>query len=73
MTSKLIAVKAGKRSRGQKYLIAHLEGKRLTYKGAVQAKCYDCMGYYVDGLNDCEIPDCPLYPFSPYRKKESDI
>jgi len=72
MTDKLILVRKGKKSRGQKYLIAHLEGKKLTYKGAVQAKCYDCMGYYMDGLHDCGIPDCPLYGFSPY-KKESDI
>jgi len=26
------------------------------------------MNSYVDGKNDCEISDCPLYPYMPYRK-----
>ena len=58
----------GKRSKGKKELIKYLEGGKLTYKQAVQGKCFECMGYCIDGLLDCEIPDCPLYRFMPYRK-----
>jgi len=58
----------GKRSRGKNVLIKYLEGGKLTYKQATQAKCYECMGYCIDGLLDCEIPDCPLYQFMPYKK-----
>jgi len=58
----------GKRAKGKKELIKYLEGGKLTYKQAVQAKCCECMGSFIDGLADCEIPDCPLYGFMPYRK-----
>ena len=39
----------GKTARGKKELIKHLEGGRLTLKQAVNAYCFDCMGYYADG------------------------
>lgn len=58
----------GKRAKGKRDLITYLKGGKLTYKQAVQAKCYECMGYCIDGLSDCEIPDCPLYRFMPYKK-----
>ena len=57
----------GKRAKGKKELIKHLEGGKLTYKQAVQGKCFECMGCCIDGLLDCEIPDCPLYPFMPHN------
>ena len=34
--------KYGKVARGKKELIKFLEGKRLTLKQAILAKCYDC-------------------------------
>ncbi|MBI3599748.1 MAG: hypothetical protein HY097_03780 [Nitrospinae bacterium] len=40
---------------GGKELKQHQEGKRLTYKQALHAKCYDCMGVYVDGRADCGV------------------
>jgi hypothetical protein len=58
----------GVKGRGQKELIAHLKGERLTIRKMALAKCYDCMGYYSDGRGvDCTIPTCPLYPIMPYR------
>lgn len=60
--------KYGQTARGKKELIRHHCGERLTFKEAIQAKCYDCVGYYSDGKNDCKISDCPLYGFMPYRK-----
>jgi len=57
------------KSLGVRHLAKHREGRRLTYKAAVLAKCADCMNEYVDGLADCRMPACPLYPFQPYRSK----
>jgi hypothetical protein len=57
----------GKRAQGRKELIKYRKGGRLTRKEAVLAMCYDCMGLYIDGKNDCQIPECPLYFWMPYR------
>ncbi len=55
---------------GKRAIEKHAAGKRLTYKNAGLAKCYECMGGYVDGRFDCRIPDCPLHPSMPYRGRE---
>lgn len=52
---------------GGSRLEAHRAGKRLTQRQAILAKCADCMNLHVDGLVDCRMPACPLYPFMPYR------
>jgi len=57
----------GKTARGKSELIKHLEGKRLTLKQAINAHCYDCMGYFADGKVDCEMPACPLHPVMSYN------
>lgn len=54
--------------RGKKELLDHLSGIQLTASRAIIAKCYECNGYYVDGAEDCRMPDCPLYLFNPYGK-----
>ena len=59
--------KHGKRAKGRSELIKHLQGKKLTQQEAIWAYCYECMGYYEDGIHDCEMKDCPLYPFNPYK------
>lgn len=67
--------KYGKTAKGQKELLKHLSGQKLTFKQAIYARCYDCMGMYVDGKVDCNMPHCALYPFNPYnqnRKKRTD-
>jgi len=56
----------GKKARGQKELLKHLQGHRLTLKQATNAFCYGCTGYYADGKVDCGIKLCPLRPFMPY-------
>lgn len=60
--------KHGKTARGQKELLKHLAGQKITFKQAIYARCYDCMGYYSDGKVDCKMPHCALYPFNPYKK-----
>ena len=66
MSNKMNGVKAI----GRKELTSHLKGLRLTPRRAVSAMCYDCMGGFTDGKHSCQIPDCPLFPFMPYREVE---
>lgn len=37
------------------------EVKNLKY--AIYGKCYDCSSFQADGYMDCEMTDCPLYPY----------
>jgi len=60
--------KYGKTARGQKELLKHLSGQKLTFKQAVHAKCYDCAGFYADGKVDCKMPHCSLHPFMAYNQ-----
>jgi hypothetical protein len=60
----------GIKAKGKGELTKHLKGERLTHKQAIQAKCYNCMGYYADGKYSCGMPDCSLYPFMPYRETD---
>ena len=53
----------GKTARGQKELLKHLSGQKLTLKQAANAHCYDCAGYYADGKVACNMPHCSLFPF----------
>lgn len=56
----------GKTARGRDELKKHLSGKKLSYKQALLAKCYECTGGYVDGKMDCKIPDCSIYWYMPF-------
>jgi len=58
-------------ARGRNELKRHLSGGKLTFRQAVLAKCYTCMGFYVDGKLDCTISACPLSPFMPYASKKT--
>jgi hypothetical protein len=60
-------------AKGRAELIKHRSGKKLSYKQAVLAKCNECCGFYADGKLDCQIPDCPLYGFMPYRTTNKKI
>ena len=44
-------------------------GVKLHRKAAMDAKCYECMGGYEDGAQDCQGVTCPLYPYFPYKIK----
>lgn len=56
-------------SLGKKHYLNYMKGKRLTQREAIQAQCFQCMGFYKDGRVDCESNTCSLYQFMPYRKK----
>jgi len=59
----------GKSALGQKSYKKFVTGGKLTLKEAIQAKCYECMGMYEDGRYSCEVSNCPLYQYMPYRNK----
>ena len=61
--------KFGIKARGQAAILKYLQGKPITKRQAIEAKCYECMGYYIHGAIDCSVRECPLYPYNPYRKK----
>ena len=59
----------GKSYQGYGDMIKYLNGEVLTLKQSVKAKCFDCMGFYADGKNDCKLTTCSLYPFMPFNEK----
>ena len=61
----LESARKGKRRVGQKDLINHLQGKRLTQRQAIRAKCYDCNG--MGECFGCDNSECSLFPYSPYK------
>tara|TARA_B100000315_G_scaffold94826_1_gene87156 strand:+ start:9657 stop:9863 length:207 start_codon:yes stop_codon:yes gene_type:complete len=64
----------GIKAQGRKELKKYLIGEKITFKQAVLAKCYECMCGYNDGKVSCEIPECPLYRFMPYKgTKQNDV
>ncbi len=56
-------------AQGRNELKKYLEGKKITYKEAVLGKCYECNLGYADGKVSCEIPECPLFQYMPYKNK----
>jgi hypothetical protein len=58
-------------SRGKRHLSDHFNGKRLTQREAIIARCCDCMCYHADGRIDFRMPHCSLYPWMPYRVKQA--
>lgn len=47
--------------------------KKVTPLNAIKSKCWDCSGYYADGLVDCKNITCSLYPYMPYKKMKADL
>ncbi len=62
-------VRSAKKAKGRKEYLDYLETRtKLSPKQAILANCFQCTGYYTDGRRDCEVEDCPFYPYMPYRK-----
>ena len=61
--------KDGLQAIGKANLLKHLDGGKLSRKEAMQAKCYDCMGYFIDGRADCQIKYCPMFDFRPFKDR----
>lgn len=37
--------------------------KRLTYLQSIKKHCFECSGWSYKDRENCEITDCPLYPY----------
>ncbi len=70
---KIETAKSCPKSSGRELLIKHLDSRKLTFRQRCIAKCFECMGGYVDGRVDCRITDCPLYPVMPYRESSAIV
>ncbi len=66
------SIRHGVKAQGRKELKKHLDGVNLTYKQAALAKCYECNLGYCDGKCSCEVLDCPLFQYMPYKNKGWD-
>ena len=66
---KLSAIKKiGLRAKGKRELIKYLKDNLpLSARESIYAKCYDCAGYYIDGVVNCNMVCCPLYSYMPYN------
>lgn len=40
-----------------------------SMKWAIRAKCFECLADYADGKYSCEMPDCPLFFWMPYKNR----
>lgn len=47
--------------------------KKPTRKAAMEAMCHHCMGYFIDGREDCRCINCPLYSWFCYAKLEPNL
>jgi hypothetical protein len=62
-----------KGAQGQREMIMFVKGEHLNLHEALKAKCYDCNGYYADGIADCGDIYCPLHPYMPYNPVKSKL
>jgi len=57
---------------GQSAMVKWLETGKISPFQAIQALCYECMGYYQDSElleGDCGDPQCPLFTFNYYNRR----
>lgn len=59
-----------KSAQGKKELLKFQTVAKITAREAIKAKCYECMGNYEDGRDDCEVTTCPLYGYMPYGSRK---
>ena len=71
MTALETVTKHGMKAQGKR---EYLEtGKKMSPVKAIKAQCYQCTNAYMDTKIDCEIKECPLYPYMPYRKDKEIV
>jgi hypothetical protein len=70
---KLRDVLKWEKHRGKSSLVKFLKGVRITRQEAIEAKCYECMGGWPDGIQPCLILDCSLNPYNPYFGEDVDL
>ena len=63
---RLRQLRQARKSKGRDYLIAHYSHVPISRTEAMIGFCCECMGYYADGLKDCEMNNCKFYRWMPY-------
>jgi len=58
--------------KGRGEYLKYLNGTTITRNQAIVAKCYDCMGWFADGRQDCMIVTCPIYPYRAVKTKKDE-
>jgi hypothetical protein len=53
---------------GRRLYLKNMNNEKITIKQRVIAKCFECSNGYIDGRVSCEIKDCPLFPYMPYKR-----
>ena len=61
----------GKQAKGKQELIDFNNGKKLTRKQSMLAKCYECCNGYADGRTDCLVTSCPLHGYMNYNPNKT--
>ena len=59
-------IEHGAQAIGKQHFIDLCYGDVLAASNMIRAYCYDCMGWYEDGIGDCGNIRCPLYFKMPY-------
>jgi hypothetical protein len=74
LTTLETVTKHGMKAQRKREYIEYLEtGKKLSPMKAIKAQCYQCTDAYMDTKIDCEIKECPLYPYMPYRENKEAV
>jgi len=47
--------------------------KGISPAAGIKAKCLDCCCWQRSESANCGVPDCPLYPYNPYRIRRSKL
>lgn len=66
---RIIQVSKWEQRKGKASYLRYLRGQRISMRQGIEAKCFDCLGGYPEGAEDCNIPTCSLYGWMPYRGK----
>ena len=66
---RIMVVKEAPLSKGKAEYLKWLEGGKLTRKEAMDANCFLCMGYFLDGKVECTVSLCPMRDYMYYNPK----
>lgn len=64
-----LAINISKTDYINKYIYKESGKLNLGYPHLFRAKCYRCCGDFLDGRVDCNLRECSLYYWMPYRKE----
>lgn len=60
-------VESAPKAQGKMEYLRWLKGEQISRKEAMDANCYVCMGYFVDGRGECSVRLCPMRDYMMYN------